>query len=96
MEACSWHADWMHWRNIGSASSGLAALIATVFAVTYAITKRQGPAWLQAVRDRQRAQAEQAREQAALAREQVDRFATIADAGCRAGPRKVWLRIPLN
>ena len=60
----------MHWGNVGSAAAGLAALIAAVFAVAYAITKRQGPAWLQAVREREHAQAEQAREQAELAREQ--------------------------
>lgn len=36
--------------------------------------KRKGPAWLQAVQDRERAQAGQAREQAALAREQSKRI----------------------
>jgi len=64
----------MHWGNLGSAAAGLAALIATVFAVTYAIIKRQGPAWLQAVQDREHAQAEQAREQAELAREQTEQI----------------------
>jgi hypothetical protein len=64
----------MHWGNIGSAAAGLAALIATVFAITYAIIKRQGPAWLQAVQDREHAQAEQAREQAELAREQTEQI----------------------
>lgn len=54
----------MHWGNIGSAAAGLAALIATLFAVSYAIIKRQGPAWLQAVRDKENAQADAAREQA--------------------------------
>jgi len=64
----------MHWGNIGSAAAGLAALIATVFAVSYAIIKRQGPAWLQAVRDRENAQADAAREQAALAHEQAEQI----------------------
>jgi hypothetical protein len=64
----------VHWGNIGSAAAGLAALIATVFGVTYAIIKRQGPAWLQAVHDREQAQAEQAREQAELAREQTEQI----------------------
>jgi hypothetical protein len=50
--------------DIGSAAAGLAALIAAIFAVAYALIKRQGPAWLQAVRDREHAQAEEAREQA--------------------------------
>lgn len=59
------------WGNLGSLLSGIAVAIATVFAVTYAITKRQGPAWLQAVQDREHAQAEAAREQADLAREQA-------------------------
>ncbi len=63
--------EW-HWGNIGSAAAGLAALTAAVFAVSYAIIKRQGPAWLEAVRDREQAQAEAAREQAALAREQAE------------------------
>jgi hypothetical protein len=71
-----WHADQMqwHWGNIGSAAAGLAALIAAVFAVTYALAKRQGPAWLQAVRDRERAQAQAAREQADLAHEQTEQI----------------------
>jgi hypothetical protein len=64
----------MHWGNIGSAAAGLAALIATLFAVVYAITKRQGPAWLQAVREREHAQTDQAREQAELAREQAEQI----------------------
>jgi hypothetical protein len=79
-EACQWlrsgilgRMQW-HWGNIGSFLAGLAALTATVFAVGYAIVKRQGPAWLQAVRDRENAQAEAAREQAALAREQAGQF----------------------
>jgi hypothetical protein len=59
-----WNAGRMHWGNIGSAAAGLAALIAAVFAVSYAIVKRQCPAWLQAVRDRENAQADAAREQA--------------------------------
>ncbi len=63
-----------HWGNIGSAAAGLAALIAAVFAVTYAIMKRQGPAWLQAVREREHAQADAAREQAGLAREQAEQI----------------------
>jgi hypothetical protein len=63
-----------HWGNIGSFLAGLAALIATVFAVSYAIVKRQGPAWLHAVRDRENAQAEAAREQAALAHEQTEQI----------------------
>jgi hypothetical protein len=63
-----------HWGNIGSAAAGLAALIAAIFAVAYALIKRQGPAWLQAVQDREHAQAEQAREQAALAREQTEQI----------------------
>ncbi len=49
-------------------------LIAAVFTVTYAIAKRQGPAWLQAVRDRERAQAAAAREHADLAREQAEQI----------------------
>ena len=63
-----------HWGNIGSAAAGLAALIAAVFAVSYAIVKRQGPAWLQAVRDRENAQADAAREQATLAYEQAEQI----------------------
>lgn len=63
-----------HWGNIGSAAAGLAALIATVFAVSYAIVKRQGPAWLQAVRERESAQADAAREQAGLAHEQAEQI----------------------
>src|SRR5258708_4652907 len=63
-----------HWGNIGSAAAGVAALIAAVFAVTYAIMKRQGPAWLQAVREREHAQADAAREQAGLAREQAEQI----------------------
>jgi len=63
-----------HWGNIGSAAAGLAALIAAVFAVSYALIKRQGPAWLQAVRERESAQADVAREQAGLAREQAEQI----------------------
>jgi hypothetical protein len=63
-----------HWGNIGSAAAGLAALIAAVFAVSYAIIKKQGPAWLQAVRERESAQADAAREQAGLAREQAEQI----------------------
>jgi len=63
-----------HWGNIGSAAAGFAALIAAVFAVGYAITKKQGPAWLQAVRDREHAQADAAREQAGLAHEQAEQI----------------------
>lgn len=63
-----------HWGNIGSVAAGLAALIATVFAVGYAIVKRQGPAWLQAVRDKENAQADAAREQAGLAHEQAEQI----------------------
>ena len=71
-----WHPGRMqwHWGNIGSAAAGLAALIATVFAVSYAIVKRQGPAWLQAVRERESAQADAAREQAGLAHEQAEQI----------------------
>jgi hypothetical protein len=63
-----------HWGNIGSAAAGFAALIAAVFAVGYAVLKKQGPAWLQAVRDREHAQADAAREQAGLAREQAEQI----------------------
>lgn len=63
-----------HWGNIGSAAAGLAALIAAVFAVVYAVIKKQGPTWLQAVKDREHAQAEAAREQAGLAREQAEQI----------------------
>ncbi len=71
-----WHPGRMqwHWGNIGSAAAGLAALIATVFAVGYAIVKRQGPAWLQAVRERESAQADAAREQAGLTHEQAEQI----------------------
>lgn len=64
----------MHWGNIGSAAAGLAALIAAVFAVVYALVKKQGPAWLQAVRDRERAQADAARAQEGLAHEQAEQI----------------------
>ena len=63
-----------HWGNIGSAAAGLAALIAAVFAVTYAIFKKQGPEWLQAIREREHAQAEAAREQGDLAHEQAEQI----------------------
>ncbi len=63
-----------HCGNIGSAAAGLAALIAAVFAGTYAIGKRQGPAWLQAVRDRECAQEAAAGEQADLVREQAEQI----------------------
>jgi len=60
--------------NIGLAAAGLAAPLAAVFAVSYAIVKRQGPAWLQAVREHESAQADAAREHAALAREQAEQI----------------------
>jgi hypothetical protein len=41
-------------------------------AVSYAIVKRRGPAWLRAVRERESAQADAAREQAGLAHEQAE------------------------
>ena len=63
-----------HWGNIGSAAAGLAPFIAAVFAITYAITKRQGPAWLHAVREREHAQADAAREQVCLAHEQAEQI----------------------
>jgi hypothetical protein len=46
------------WDNIGSFLAGLAVLVATVFAVSYAVVRRQEPEWLQAVRGRENAQAE--------------------------------------
>jgi hypothetical protein len=61
-----------HWGNIGSASAGIAALIATVAAVYGVI--RYGPAWLRDSRARQQAQAAAAREQENLAREQAEQI----------------------
>jgi hypothetical protein len=61
-----------HWGNIGSATAGLAALIAAVAAV-YGIV-RYGPVWLRDSRERQQAQAAAAREQEALAREQAEQI----------------------
>jgi hypothetical protein len=60
----------MHWGNIGSAAAGLGTLIVALFAAWGLV--RHGPGWLQASRDRQRAQADAAHAQAGLAREQEE------------------------
>ena len=59
-----------HWGNIGSAIAGIAVGLSLVIGAAYALITGQGPAWLREARDRARAQAEQAREQAALAAEE--------------------------
>jgi hypothetical protein len=73
--AWCWHpgrVQW-HWGNIGSAAGGLAALLAAVFTI-YSVA-RYGPAWLREARARQQAQADAAREQAALARQENEQMA---------------------
>ena len=59
-----------HWGNIGSAIAGIAIGLSVMIGAAYALITGEGPAWLREARERARAQAEQARQQAALAAEE--------------------------
>lgn len=84
----------MRWGKIGSAAAELAALIATVFAVSYAIVKKQGHAWLQAIRDYENARADAAREQAGLAREQIRRARQVCHRSRPHPQDRAFHRLP--